>query len=351
MAAPIFGPDQVSQAARILREGGLVGFPTDTVYGVAAMADSALHSAKLQAFKGGRSEPFSLHLPDVATALKAAGPLRELEEFAVSKLGPRGVTVILAHGPDNAGIGLRIVQHESGSALLAQAGAAVVATSANLHGQPPLNDPQAIANLPGLDAVLSAGELPKRPASTVVRMLRCGLETLRSAAVDAGELASMFSREIEFVCLGNLNRSAFAAGLLDAMQRYYAGMLPNFTPAWRPRSCGLIANPNSRSPQPMQRVATTYGVELGDHVPCRFSGAAECVQIAMGEDVWHAVPRGSHWSVIDPMGGPEEGYADMAAQVRAHMESLLGRTARVREADGGLEARFEVLFSGRSEKP
>jgi hypothetical protein len=46
------------------------------------------------------------------------------------------------------------------------------------------------------------------------------------------------------------------------------------------------------------------------------------------------------------MGGPPEGYAKMAEQVRAHFESLLGRTARVRNTDAGLEAHFDVLFSG-----
>jgi tRNA A37 threonylcarbamoyladenosine synthetase subunit TsaC/SUA5/YrdC/protein-tyrosine-phosphatase len=346
MAAPILGPDQVKEAARILREGGLVGFPTDTVYGIAAPADVSFHSAKLQAFKGGRSEPFSLHLPDVAAALKAAGPLHELETHAVSTLGPRGVTVIVAHGADNKGLGLRIVQHEVGSRLLALAGCTVVATSANLHGQPTLNDPAQIARLPGVDGVLSSGELPSRPASAVVRLLRCGLEILRPGAMEFADLVMLFVRRLEFVCLGNLNRSAFARELMMAMLRYYDGVLPNFLQGWAPTSSGLIGNPRVKSPEFMQKAAGEYGVSLASHVPARFVPGTPGVQVAMGDDIRHALPQARQWHVADPMGGPEHGYRAMAAQVRAQMESLLGRTARVREADAGLEARFDVLFSG-----
>ncbi|MCA8915278.1 MAG: Sua5/YciO/YrdC/YwlC family protein [Planctomycetes bacterium] len=353
MAAPILGPDSVDEAARLLREGGLVAFPTDTVYGVAAMADTTLHSAALQAFKGGRREPFSLHLPDVDAALASAGPLRELERYAVTTLGPAGVTVIVAHGPSRAGIGLRIVQHEVGSRFLALAGAAVVATSANLHGQPPLTVPEQIAELPGLKAVLSAGVLPERSASSVVRMLPAGIEVLRVGAVSLAALGERLTRSIEFVCLGNLNRSAFAKGLMGAMQQYLASQAQNFVPAYATSSSGLIGNPKGRSPAAMQAVAADYHVDLSAHVPSRFEPGRDFdIRVAMGADIWEDLPDGHHWSVSDPMGGPASGYEAMATQVRAHFEALLARTAVVREADAALEAGFEKLFSpAQGEQP
>ena len=346
MAAPILGPDRVDEAARLLREGGLVAFPTDTVYGVAAMADSTLHSAALQAFKGGRREPFSLHLPDTDAALALAGPLRELERFAVATLGPAGVTVIVAHGPSRAGVGLRIVQHDVGSRFLALAGAAVVATSANLHGQPPMIAPERIAELRGVKAVLSAGDLPERPASSVVRMLPAGIEILRAGAMSVVELRKQLIRSIEFVCLGNLNRSAFAQGLMGAMQKYLASQVQNFVPAYSISSSGLIGHPKGRSPAAMQSVAADYQVDLSAHVPSRFEpGRKSDIRVAMGADIWEDLPDGHHWSVSDPMGGPASGYEAMATQVRAHFEALLARTAVVREADAALEAGFEKLFS------
>lgn len=348
MAAPILCADQVEEAARLLREGGLVAFPTDTVYGVAAIADADFHSAHLQAFKGGRPQPFALHLPDAETAIRTAGPLHELERHAVQTLGPRGVTVIVAHGPGQKGLGLRIVQHELGSRFLALAQAPVVATSANEHGQPPLRDPERIAALPGIAAVLSAGELPDRPASSVVRMLRGGLQVLRAGALRPEQLSALFTRGVEFVCLGNLNRSAFACGLLEAMQAFYAARLKDFIPAWRSTSSGLIANPRASSPQAMLDVAARYRVDLFGRVPTRFEpGRLQGIDVAvaMGEDIHDALPAARHWTVIDPMGAPEDAYREMAEQVRAHLVSLLARTARVDAADTALEAEFEKLFS------
>jgi tRNA threonylcarbamoyl adenosine modification protein (Sua5/YciO/YrdC/YwlC family) len=358
MAAKVFSAGQVEQAAKLLREGALVAFPTDTVYGVAALADSNFHSAQLAAFKGGRPEPFALHLPDVRAALKVAAPLRELETHALRELTPRGVTVIVAHGPGHRGLGLRVVRHEAGSRLLELAGAAVVATSANAHGSPPLRDPARIAELAGLDAVLDAGELPERPASTVVRMLRCGVQVLREGAVATEALTKLLYRTVEFVCLGNLNRSAFAHRLLAAMQDYYAAALAGFVPAYSPRSSGLIARPSARPPAPMHEAAARYDVSLEEHVPVKFDGsrvAGAELAVAMGGDVSGdvlAAARGARcWTVHDPMGGPREGYVETAAQVRAHMESLLARTARIGETDEALEAGFDKLFSPPGDQP
>lgn len=354
MPARILGtdkPEHVEECARILRDGGLVAFPTDTVYGVAALADSDLHSAKLQAFKGGRREPFSLHLPDVDSALKLATPLAGLEQHAVKSLGPRGVTVIVAHGAENSGLGLRIVQHESGSRFLKLAAAPVVATSANLHGQPPITEPARIAELPGLDAVLDAGPLPVRPASSVVRLLRCGLEVLREGAVNSADLQRLFTRSIEFVCLGNLNRSAFAHRLLEAMQSYYSEQLAQFVPAYELFSSGLIAHPQSRSPRGMQKAASACNTDLSGHTPTRFRPSASVGRqlVSMGDDVWaevHAVDKAAHrWNVLDPMGGPAKDYVTTTRQVRAQIQALLARTSAVRPDDAALEAGFDKLFS------
>ena len=90
-------------------------------------------------------------------------------------------------------------------------------------------------------------------------------------------------------------------------------------------------------------VAATSG--LAGHVPARYSAAKAGLRVAMGEDVWDALAGSRRWSVVDPMGRPEDAFREMTLQVRAHMESLLCRTARVQEADNALEAGFDVLFS------
>lgn len=352
MSATIIPADRAEEAALLLREGKLVAFPTDTVYGVAALADSNFHSTHLAKFKGDRHEPFAVHVPDVASALRLTGPLRELSRHAITTLGPQRVTVVVAHGSNNRGLGLRVVQHELGAAFLRCAGAAVVATSASAPGQPPLRHPAAIARLLGLDAVLDAGELPERRSSSVVRMLRCGIEVLREGELALETLRSLFTRTVEFVCLGNLNRSAFAHHLLNAMQRFYADRVPSFVPAYDVQSSGLIASARSRSPRPMQSAAARYHVDLSRHVPVRFDSRRvgdAALPVAMGDDVapdvLAATSAAARWTVYDPMGGPDAGYVETAAQVRAHMESLLARAAIARASDDSLEAEFDKLFS------
>src|SRR5690606_20058923 len=139
-----------------------------------------------------------------------------------------------------------------------------------------------------------------------------------------------------------LNRSAFAAGLLRAMQDWYGTKLPKFLPAYEITSSGLIGDSRSRSPMHMQSVARDYGVELKKHTPSRFKPAGKAdLRIAMGADIWDDLPHGLHWKVSDPMGGPPKAYERMAMQVQAHLKQLLARTAHVRPDDASLEAAAE----------
>ena len=95
MPAEILKPDEFEKAAKLLLQGKLVAFPTETVYGVGALADADHDSATLRAFKGGRPDPFSLHLPDREAAHRAVNP-EGLVEYAALNLTPHGVTAILA---------------------------------------------------------------------------------------------------------------------------------------------------------------------------------------------------------------------------------------------------------------
>jgi len=376
MAARILGPDQISQAANMLRAGKLVAFPTDTVYGVASIPTAWTEqepanfagqeielghdpdSLYLRKFKGGRRELFSLHCGSVQGALTFTSPRTHAEVRVLQALAPAGVTVVVRW--HSRSLGVRVVQHPLGSAFLDACEVPVLATSANLHGQPPLMDPAAIAQLPGLDAVLDGGVLPARPASTVVRLLPAGLQVLRRGAVDDDGLARAFTRDLQFVCLGNLNRSAFAAGLVAAMQQWLAQRLTGFVPAWRVRSCGIIANPQAKVPPEMLSAALLHGVDLSGHVPTRFAGGgpADELDIAMGDDAAAAVETVAQGEVVnlhvqDPMGGPPAAYqaAAQAITMRLHFEVMHewapqpakegpGRD----QADAALEAEFRRRF-------
>jgi L-threonylcarbamoyladenylate synthase len=357
MAAKLISAADHEHAARILREGGLVAFPTDTVYGIAGLADDQFDNATLRAFKGGRRERFSLHAGSTVDALRYGGPLRTLEAVWVKALAPHGVTLVVAHAEGT--LGLRVVRDKLGAQLLMAVGAPVVATSANLHGQPVLNDPGEIVNLPGVDAVLDGGILPERPASTVVRLLPVGVEVLRHGAVDASELQQRGSVGIEFVCLGNLNRSAFAEHAVQAMQAWLAEHVESFVPILNASSSGVIASPAMHPPQAMLDAASARGVDLSTHTPRRPTPdrlSATAMVVAMGDDVADEVAAMAGHSILnfqspDPMGGPAQGYAAMASHVATRLDATLARWAGLGDKDQPLEAQFRKLFLGQGDTP
>ncbi|MDG2043161.1 MAG: L-threonylcarbamoyladenylate synthase, partial [Maricaulis sp.] len=167
-------------AAHILREGGLVGMPTETVYGLAGNAADAETVAKLYAAKGRpRFNPLIAHVTglEMAQTLATFSPLaaRLAQEF-----WPGPLTLVLPKRPDapvcdlaNAGletIAIRAPRHEAARALLKSFGGPLVAPSANKSGG--VSPTTAAHVLEGLgdqiDLVLDGGSCPVGLESAVV---------------------------------------------------------------------------------------------------------------------------------------------------------------------------------------
>jgi tRNA A37 threonylcarbamoyladenosine synthetase subunit TsaC/SUA5/YrdC/protein-tyrosine-phosphatase len=356
MTATLFGPDEWPEAAEWLRQGRVVAFPTDTVYGLGAVAAQDLaargsaasspDSEALRRAKPGRSAPFSLHCGSVETAIREHGALSGGDEHALRALAPHGVTVV-ARWHDGS-VGVRVVEHELGARMLEAVDMPVLATSANEPGKPPLRDPTEIAKLPGVDAVLDAGVLPERPPSTVVKLLPCGVQVLREGAMNSGEVGLRLERHVHFVCLGNLNRSAFAHHLLHEAQEWLKLHVPGLIPAWRVTSSGLVARGDTRPPPHMIRAAAAYGVELTEHVPVRWAGSDAELVIAMGDDVYSGVRKerddALNWRVEDPMGKEPAAYERSAAYTTQRLRYLLAQWAITGPQDAAGDAEFRLRF-------
>jgi L-threonylcarbamoyladenylate synthase len=140
--------DTVEQAAQRLADGGLVAFPTETVYGLGARADDDAAVASVFAAKGRPSEhPLIVHLADAAAASAFAETLSDEARCLMAAFWPGPLTVIVprrtGHGQAAAGgqgsIGLRVPAHPMALALLracARKGVAgVAAPSANRFGR------------------------------------------------------------------------------------------------------------------------------------------------------------------------------------------------------------------------
>jgi L-threonylcarbamoyladenylate synthase len=137
-------PEAIAQAAAILRSGGLVAFPTETVYGLGADATSGLAVAGLYAAKGRPTfNPLIVHVPETAAAA-AIAVMTPLAETLAAAFWPGPLTLVLARRPNRiiadlatAGlktVAVRVPAHPIAQALLRASNMPIAAPSANRSG-------------------------------------------------------------------------------------------------------------------------------------------------------------------------------------------------------------------------
>jgi len=187
---------RVAEAAAVLRRGGVIAYPTETFYGLGALAADASAVERLVAVKG---RPDGKPLPLLGATIGQVEAVAELTPLArrlAAACWPGPLTLVVparpglhpAIGGDSGGgatVGVRLTSSPVAAALAAAAGGALVATSANLAGQPPAAsaaelDPTLVARL---DLVLDAGPAPGGLPSTVVAVTGEALVLLRAGAI------------------------------------------------------------------------------------------------------------------------------------------------------------------------
>lgn len=176
------GHDAVAEAARSLAAGGLVAFPTETVYGLGADASNGEAIARLYAAKGRPSfNPLIAHVDSRQTAVRLAQFNRDAERLAAFWPGP--LTLVLPKLPGiavadlaTAGldtIALRVPAHPVARDLLRRFSKPIVAPSANRSGHvSPTTAEHVLADLWGrVDIILDGGPTPVGLESTIVACL------------------------------------------------------------------------------------------------------------------------------------------------------------------------------------
>lgn len=172
-------PEVINLAATVLRDGGIAVFPTETVYGLGALADSKFGPHEIFEVK---VRPADLPIPllvETEDALDTWGV--EVPEYAhklAHEYWPGPITLVvqaservpLDFRAPNGTIGLRSPDHEVVQELLAAAGGPIFATSANTHGNPAPGrfDDVEERIVTAADIVLDGGETAHQQASTVV---------------------------------------------------------------------------------------------------------------------------------------------------------------------------------------
>ncbi len=198
-------PDTVRLAADVLLGGGLVAFPTETVYGLGAVARDQAAVAKVFAAKGRPgNNPLIVHVTGVGEAKTLTAAWPDAAERLAAAFWPGPLTLVLPKSPDvpdvvTAGgptVALRQPAHPVAAAVIAAAGP-VAAPSANRSGElSPTTADHVFRGLSGaVDLILDGGPCPGGLESTVVdltgpvaRLLRPGLVTAEQLKTVLGEL-------------------------------------------------------------------------------------------------------------------------------------------------------------------
>lgn len=187
-------PENLTRAVEVLRRGGLVVFPTETLYGIAADIRSAAALERLGEVKGrGERKPFGLILAHADEVDLLVSEVPPLARRLMAQHWPGALTLVMAAAPGlhprlvsiDGGVGMRLSPHPVAAALAQGLGNAVTATSANPAGADPAArvDDLSTEIIRAVDIILDAGPCPGRPASTVLDVRHTPPILLRPGAV------------------------------------------------------------------------------------------------------------------------------------------------------------------------
>ncbi len=222
----------IGRAAEALAAGGLVAFPTETVYGLGADAQEANAVAKIFAAKNRpQFNPLIVHVPDLATAETLAAFGDEARTLAAA-FWPGPLTIVAPRRPESgivdlvtAGLGtiaLRVPGHPIARALLEKARLPIAAPSANRSGRiSPTEAGHVAAELGDIpDVILDGGPCERGLESTVVSVVGGTPTLLRLGAVPRPEIEAVLGHSVEMV------REDAPIASPGQLERHYAPQTP-----------------------------------------------------------------------------------------------------------------------------
>lgn len=184
------------EAGRILKEGGIVAFPTDTVYGLGAIYNNTDAVKKIFLAKGrDEGKPLSILISDISQVPELVKSIPEEARILMKKFWPGALTIIFRKSelvPESVSaggdtVGIRMPADPVARSLIAAAGAPLAAPSANLSGKrSAVSFEDVMEDLDGrIDGAIDGGSCPVGISSTVLDLTGESFRILREGTVTA----------------------------------------------------------------------------------------------------------------------------------------------------------------------
>ena len=223
-------PEVIREAARIIRKGGLVAFPTETVYGLGADAENAAAVARIfEAKRRPRIDPLIVHVADMKTA-RLYGTFPDAALPLMERFWPGPLTLvanrtslvpyIVTAGLDT--VAVRVPAHPAALALIRAAESAIAAPSANPFGYVSPTEAEHVAEQLGcaVDLILDGGPSEVGVESTILSFEASGPVILRVGGTPAEDLKSVIGHTD--IQIGSVSRPSVPGQL----KRHYSTRTP-----------------------------------------------------------------------------------------------------------------------------
>ena len=364
--------EKIIAAAAIIEKGGLVAFPTETVYGIACAATNAAIN-RLDEVKGRSPDKrYTLHIGNIDQLDRYVSNVNLRGRKLIDNAWPGPLTIVLSPGDSEMAskknalgdeafsllykdgtIGLRCPDNSIAVSLLSTVSVPVVAPSANMSGnQPAVTADEVMAEFDGkIDMVLAPSkDIAKAQklnqlckyakSSTVVRLDKVNIEVLREGVIDENTILEMSSVGIMFVCTGNTCRSPMA----ELFCKQYLAEKLNCDvdeldkKGYKICSAGVASCPGMHASDQVINVCTQRNIDATGHLSSVFDcqEAKKCDFIfAMTEShrgfIIDRCPEvenkcmllDSHGGICDPFGGNERIYQQCAKSIEIALNKRL----------------------------